>query len=83
MATKVKMLKLIHEMSEFAHSMPRRPQQNRSGINAINPALVNPLRNPVKRRKIIPILMRNRTDIPTPVFNLFNKPLSIVCHLND
>jgi len=67
MATKVKMLKLIHEMSEFAHSMPRRPQQNRSGINAINPALVNPLRNPVKRRKIIPILMRNRTDIPTPV----------------
>jgi hypothetical protein len=54
MATKVKMLKLIHEMSEFAHSMPRRPQQNRSGINAINPALVNPLRNPVKRRKIIP-----------------------------
>ena len=67
MATKVKMLKLIHEMSEFAHSMPRRPQQNRSGISAINPALVNPLRNPVKRRKIIPILMQNYTDIPTPV----------------
>ena len=74
MATKVKMLKLINEVSELAHFAPRRPLQNRSGMNAISPAVVNPLRVPPRRRKVIPILMKERTDIPTPVRISFRGP---------
>jgi hypothetical protein len=67
MATKVKMLKLIHEVSAMAHFAPRRPQQNRSGLHAISPLVVNPLRSPPRRRKVITVTMRDQVDIPTPV----------------
>jgi hypothetical protein len=74
MATKVNMLKLVHEVSEFARLMPRRPQQNRSGSSAINLAVVNPLRNPIKRWRLIPVAMLTRADIPTPIKISFRPP---------
>ena len=67
MATKIKMLKLIHEVSEMAHFAPRRPQQNRSGLHAVSPLVVNPLRSPLKRRKVIAVMMRDCVDIPAPI----------------
>lgn len=74
MATKVKMLKLIHEVSEMAHFAPRRPQQTRSGMHAISPLVVNPLRSPPKRRKVIAVTMLDAVDIPTPVKIKFLPP---------
>lgn len=77
MATKVKMLKLIHEVSEMAHFAPRRPQQNRSGLHAISPLLANPLRSPPRRRKLIAVTMMDRVDIPTPIKITFLPPRAV------
>jgi len=77
MATKIKMMKLIQEVSEMVHFAPRRPQQNRSGMHAISPLLANPLRSPPRRRKRIVVTMMDRVDIPTPIKITFMPPRTV------
>lgn len=67
MATRINMMKLLHEIRGFAVMNHRRPQPRSPGLVLI-PLRSRLLQGPgLRPKRVIPIKMQIRPDIPAPV----------------
>jgi len=73
MATRVNIMKLLQEMRGMSEITRERPQARQPGPLLLSPRSFG-RRKPAKSKRMLPIAIQNRPDIPDPVRITYRTP---------